>query len=86
VSSSVGGASCSIVAEQKASEGARSGERLKSKHTPRKHTLRARVARLYNTAASAAVGDGLGNAVLSIMSMNFLLGLGSEAVREGEIL
>jgi hypothetical protein len=41
---------------------------------------------LYNTAASAAVGDGLGNAVLSIMSMNFLLGLGSEAVREGEIL
>jgi hypothetical protein len=46
--------------------------------------LRARAARRYNTVASAAVGDGLGNVVHSIMSMKFLLGLGNEVVRERE--
>jgi hypothetical protein len=73
-----------IVAEQKAYEGGRSGEWSKSKQNSREHTLRARAARRYNTAVSAAVGDGLGNAVQSIMSMNFFLGLGNEVVRERE--
>jgi hypothetical protein len=56
----------------------------KSKHTTREHMLESRSARRYDTAGSAAAGDGLRNAVQSIMNMNVLLSLGSEAVKERE--